>query len=32
MPPMDVRTYLDLLLRQGLIKSVNALIPYQSIL
>ncbi len=32
MPPMDVETYLDLLLRQGLIKSVNALIPYQSIL
>jgi hypothetical protein len=32
MPPMDVRTYLDLLLRQGLIKSVNALNPYQSIL
>jgi hypothetical protein len=32
MPPMDVQTYLDLLLRQGLIKSVNALIPYQSML
>jgi hypothetical protein len=32
MPPMNVETYLDLLIRQGLIKSVKALTLYQSIL
>lgn len=32
MPPMDVGTYLDLLMRQGLIRSVEALTQYQAIL
>lgn len=32
MPPMDVGTYLDLLLRQGLIQSSKALTNYQAIL
>ncbi|WP_310352318.1 PIN domain-containing protein [Pseudomonas sp. BE134] len=32
MPPLDVGTYLDLLCRQGLIKSVKALLPYKAIL
>ncbi|MHC8343000.1 PIN domain-containing protein [Pseudomonas sp. RT6P73] len=32
MPPMNVSTYLDLLLRQGLIQSSKALTHYQAIL
>jgi hypothetical protein len=32
MPPMDVGNYLDLLMRQGLIRSVEALTQYQTIL
>ena len=32
MPPMDVGTYLDLLLRQGLIRSSKALTHYRAIL
>jgi predicted nucleic acid-binding protein len=32
MPPMDVGTYLDLLLRQGLVRSVEALTDYRAIL
>ncbi|WLI11053.1 MULTISPECIES: PIN domain-containing protein [Pseudomonas] len=32
MPPMDVATYLDLLLRQGLIQSSKALTHYRAIL
>lgn len=32
MPPMDVGTYLDLLLRQGLIQSSKALTHYRAIL
>lgn len=32
MPPMDVSTYLELLLRQGLVRSVEALTNYRSIL
>jgi hypothetical protein len=32
MPPMDVSTYLDLLLRQGLVQSSKALTLYSAIL
>jgi hypothetical protein len=32
MPPMDVSTYLELLLRQGLTRSSKALTHYQAIL
>lgn len=32
MPPMDVGSYLDLLLRQGLVQSVKALNDYRAIL
>lgn len=32
MPPMDVGTYLDLLLRQGLVQSVKALNEFRSML
>lgn len=32
MPPMDVGTYLDLLLRQGLVQSVKALKEFRSML
>jgi hypothetical protein len=31
-PPMDVSTYLDLLSRQGLVQSVNALNEYRAML
>ena len=30
MPPLDVSTYLDLLFRQGLIKSAKTLLPYKA--
>ncbi|APC15290.1 PIN domain-containing protein [Pseudomonas frederiksbergensis] len=32
MPPMNIDTYLDLLLRQGLVQSVKALTEYRAIL
>lgn len=32
MPPMEVGAYLDLLLRQGLVRSVEALTKYRAIL